>query len=126
LKRKGPLSLPPRYPRRQYLPDFLAAAHFVRPRLDWVGLVINCGEGIIEAVTSPDTQSNLAAYRDRVISQSNGSKSVTVVEKAVAARLRPNMPTSAILDVIEAQQRAGYALLDGWPVALRASRVAAR
>jgi hypothetical protein len=84
--------------------------------------VTECGTGLIENIGEPSTLAVLAEYRNKIISSSDGAKSVTVVCKEVAAVLRPGMPVSRILDVIEDQQRRGYEILLGsrpppyWPV----------
>jgi len=96
----------------------IASASYVPPRpmpepLDFAGILINCGTGLIENIGEPSTLAVLAEYRNKIISSSDGAKSVTVVCKEVAAVLRPGMPVSRILDVIEDQQRRGYEILLG-------------
>jgi hypothetical protein len=73
--------------------------------------VTNCDEGIIEQLTDPNTQSALAHRRDKIISQTDGHRSMTIVHKEVGLRLKVGWPSSTILDIISADQEAGYALL---------------
>jgi hypothetical protein len=74
--------------------------------LDHVGVVTHT-LGYIHGITDPNTLAALAEYRNRIIEQSDGEMGVTIVERAVGCLLRPNMPTSAILDALEAVAAAG-------------------
>jgi hypothetical protein len=78
---------------------------------DYVGILIDCGTGLIEEIGEPSTLAVLAEYRSKVISSNDGNKSVTIVAAPVGKMLAPGQPTSRILDVIEATQRRGYELL---------------
>jgi hypothetical protein len=79
--------------------------------LDYAGIIMDTVEGRIEQITEPRTLSDLATTRDKLISASDGQRSMTIVEIPVAKMLRPGMPTSAILDTAEHLQRLGYQLL---------------
>jgi hypothetical protein len=94
----------------------LAAASYVPPKpqpepFDWIGVVTNCDEGTIEQLTDPNTQSALAHQRDKITSATDGHRNMTIVRKEVGLRLKVGWPSSMILDIISADQEAGYALL---------------
>ncbi len=83
--------------------------------IDYAGIVVDCGLGIIASITDPNTLAVLSEYRNKVISESNGERSVTIVEKGVGALLRPNMPVNAILDVMDSPRGASICVgLGAW------------
>jgi hypothetical protein len=74
--------------------------------------------GTIEEITAPNTMYSLADARNKLIEDTNGHRSMVIVEKGVAAHLKPEMPTSTILDVLCRLQDSGYRELlgcDGHP-----------
>jgi hypothetical protein len=79
--------------------------------LNYCGIVTDTTTGTIISITEPSTMSDLQTIRSKIIEGSNGARSLVIVEKLVGAALAPNMPTSSILDLIEANQRDGYRLL---------------
>jgi hypothetical protein len=91
----------------------LAMTAYVPPRpmpepLNYVGIIYSTSEGIIEQITDAATLTTLAELRNKITSSSDGDKGMKIVEVAIGKRLAPGQPTSRILDVIEATQRAGY------------------
>jgi hypothetical protein len=92
--------------------DLVAAVPPPRPDpepRDYIGILHS--EGIIEAVSEPDTQYNLHVYRNKVIEETDGAKSVTIVAAWMKPLLAPDMPTSRILDILEAVQKRAYELM---------------
>jgi hypothetical protein len=72
-------------------------------------------DGVIEAVSEPDTQYDLHVYRNKVIEQTDGAKSVTIVAAWMKPLLAPGQPSSRILDILESVQRRAYELMMGPP-----------
>ncbi|SRR6266487_2112020 len=100
------------------LPWIRAAASYVPPKpmpepLDFVGVIHNTNEGIIEQITDPATLTTLSALRDKIISSSNGDKSMIITSLAVGKQCAPGQPTSRILDILESNLVDGYSLLLG-------------
>jgi hypothetical protein len=94
----------------------VAAASYVPPRpepqpLDYVGVVTDCGCGLIEQITAPSTLTELTAARDKLISASDGAKSMTIVTADVGKLLTVGQLVSKILDVMEKAQSRGYEIL---------------
>jgi hypothetical protein len=50
-------------------------------------------------------------YRNKVIEETDGAKSVTIVAAWMKPLLAPDMPTSRILDILEAVQKRAYELM---------------
>jgi hypothetical protein len=99
-------------------PIIAAAAHYPPSRpspapLDWRGVIHDCGTGIIEQITDPASLPALSEQRAKLIADSDGARSMTIVRKEVGAQLRPGQLTSAILSVMERNQWQGYRLLLG-------------
>jgi hypothetical protein len=72
-------------------------------------------DGIIEDVSEPNTQYNLYVYRNKVIEETDGAKSVTIVAAWMKPLLAPGQPSSRILDILESVQRRAYELIMGPP-----------
>jgi hypothetical protein len=93
----------------------IAAASYVPPKpmpepLDYCGVIIDNNTGDIEQITDASTASALSELRNKIISTSNGAKGMTIVEAAVGKQCKPGQPASRLLDILEANQRAGYEL----------------
>jgi hypothetical protein len=80
------------------------------PATNHCGVVINCDLGVIEEITAPSTLAELSTYREKVISNSDGAKLVTIVAAEVGSMLRPNMRADAILQVMESLQAQRHRL----------------
>jgi hypothetical protein len=76
-------------------------------------IAITTCDGEIEDVSEPNTQYNLYVYRNKVIEQTDGAKSVTIVAAWMKPLPAPGQPTSRIQDILEAVQRRAYDLVLG-------------
>jgi hypothetical protein len=93
-----------------------AAAHYPpsRPQLaplDYTGIIHDTGTSIIEQITEPNSLPALSDLRVKLISDSDGHRSMMITRKEIGAQLRPGMMTRSILDVMAANQARGYRLL---------------
>jgi hypothetical protein len=71
--------------------------------------------GIIEQITDANTMSALQNMRNKIISSTDGHRSMVIVEVAVGKQCRPGQPTSRLLDILEANQRRAYEIyLKDW------------
>ncbi len=94
----------------------LAMTAYVPPRpmpepLNYVGVIYSTNEGTIIQITDAATLTALSELLAKITSSSDGEQGMKIVETAIGKLLAPGQPTSRILDVIEATQRAGYELL---------------
>jgi hypothetical protein len=97
----------------------LTAAAYVPPKpqpapLDYVGIIHDTSTGQIEQITKPNTLQMLSELRHKLITDTDGHRSMTIVRKEVGAQVRPGMLTRSILDIMEANQaRAHWIMLHG-------------
>jgi hypothetical protein len=102
--------------------DFVAAVPPPSPHEPKDYIAILHADGVIEAVSEPENQTNLARYRDRIILETDGAKSVIVTEAWMKPLLAPDMPTSRILDIMESVLDRANELVMGPPKHGRGSR----
>jgi hypothetical protein len=96
----------------------LTVAAYVPPKpqpqpLDYVGIIHDTGTSIIEQITEPSSLPVLSELRVKLIADSDGHRSMTIVQKEVGAQIRPGQLTRSILDVMEANMVGAYRLLLG-------------
>jgi hypothetical protein len=92
--------------------DFVAAVPPPRPQpepRDYIGIIHS--DGIIQTVTEPNTATALSNIRNQIINDSDGAMSMTIVAAWMKPLLAPDMPTSRILDILEAVQKRAYELM---------------
>jgi hypothetical protein len=91
--------------------DLVAAVPPPRPNpepRDYIGILH--ADGVIEAVSEPDNQTNLAKYRDRVILETDGAKSVIIV----AAWMKPPPNPDEVPVVPRVKYRKEWCGWDDW------------